>query len=58
MTTTAAEFTKILISITLIEMMVAIGLGVSVAELAAVARSWRLVAKAALANYLCAPVVT
>ena len=55
---TAAEFIKILVPITLIEMMVAIGLGVSVAELAAVARNWRLVAKAAAANYLLVPVVT
>jgi BASS family bile acid:Na+ symporter len=54
----AAEFIKILVPITLIEMMVAIGLGVSFAELAAVARNWRLVTKAALANYLCVPAVT
>jgi len=55
---TAAEFINILVPITLIEMMVAIGLGVSFAELAAVARNWRLVTKAALANYLCVPAVT
>ena len=48
---TAAEFITILVSITLIEMMVAIGLGVSFAELAAVVRNWRLVTKAALATY-------
>jgi bile acid:Na+ symporter, BASS family len=55
---TAARFINILVPITLIEMMVAIGLGVSLAELAAVARNWRLVTKAALANYLCVPVAT
>jgi len=55
---TAAGFIQILVPITLIEMMVAIGLSVSIAELAAVARNWRLVTKAALANYLCVPVVT
>jgi BASS family bile acid:Na+ symporter len=55
---TAAQFINILVPITLIEMMVAIGLGVSLAELAAVARNSRLVAKAAAANYLCVPVVT
>ena len=55
---TAAQFINILVPITLIEMMIAIGLGVSFAELAAVARNWRLVTKAALANYLCVPVVT
>ena len=54
----AAEFIKILVPITLIEMMVAIGLGVSSSELAAVARNWRLATKAALANYLCVPAVT
>jgi hypothetical protein len=47
---TTAEFIKILLLITLIEMMVAIGLGVSLAELAAVARNWRLVTKAASAD--------
>lgn len=55
---TAAQFINILVPITLIEMMVAIGLGVSFAELAAVARNWRLVTKAAVANYVCVPVVT
>jgi len=55
---TSAGFIKILVPITLIEMMVAIGLGVSLAELAAVARNWRLTTKAALANYLCVPAVT
>ena len=54
----AAEFIKILVTITLIEMMVAIGLGVRLTELSAVARDWRLVMNAALANYLCVPVVT
>ena len=55
---TAAGFIQILVPITLIEMMVAIGLSVSFAELTAFARNWRLVTKAALANYLCVPVVT
>jgi BASS family bile acid:Na+ symporter len=55
---TAAGFINILVPIMLIEMMVAIGLGVCLAELAAVARNWRLVTKAALANYLCVPAVT
>jgi len=47
---TATGFIQILVPITLIEMMVAIGLSVSFAELTAVARNWRLVTKAALAN--------
>jgi bile acid:Na+ symporter, BASS family len=55
---TAAEFINVLVPVTLIEMMVAIGLGVSFGELAAVACNWRRVTKAALANYLCVPAVT
>lgn len=55
---TSAEFIRILVPITLIEMMIAIGLGVSLADLAAVARNWRLVTKASIANYLCVPVAT
>ena len=53
-----AAFIKILVSITLMAMMVAIGLEVRLAELAAAARNWRLTTKAALANYLCIPAVT
>jgi BASS family bile acid:Na+ symporter len=49
---------NLLVTITLIEMMVAIGLGVSFADLAGVARNWRLVARAALANYVCVPAAT
>ena len=55
---TPAGFIKILVPITLIEMMIAVGLGVSLAELAATARNWRLTTKAALANYLCVPAAT
>ena len=55
---TSAQFINILVPVTLIEMMIAIGLGVSSVELTAVARNWRLVTKAALANYLCVPAVT
>jgi bile acid:Na+ symporter, BASS family len=55
---TAAGFINILVPITLIEMMVAVGLGVSLAELIAAARNWRLATKAALANYLCVPAAT
>jgi bile acid:Na+ symporter, BASS family len=55
---TSAQLINILVLVTLIEMMIAIGLGVSWAELAIVARNGRLVTKAALANYLCVPVAT
>jgi BASS family bile acid:Na+ symporter len=49
---------NLLVMITLIEMMVAIGLGVTLGDLFGVARDWRLVGRAALANYACVPVAT
>jgi BASS family bile acid:Na+ symporter len=52
------QLINILVTVTLIEMMVAIGLGVTVADLLGVARNWRLVARATLANYVCVPAVT
>jgi BASS family bile acid:Na+ symporter len=49
---------NLLVTVTLVEMMAAIGLGVTFADLAGVARSWRLAAKALVANYVCVPAVT
>jgi BASS family bile acid:Na+ symporter len=49
---------NVLVMVMLIEMMVAIGLGVTFVELAGVARNWRLVGRAALANYLLVPAAT
>ena len=49
------QLTNILASITLFEMMVAIGLGVSVSDVLRVAADWRLVSKAALASYVFVP---
>ncbi len=46
---------NILVTVTVMEMMVAIGLGVTFAEVVKVPRNLRLVAKAALANYVCVP---
>src|SRR5258706_9799536 len=46
---------NLLVTITLIEMMVLIGLKVTFAELARVAGDWRLLARAAAANYLLVP---
>jgi bile acid:Na+ symporter, BASS family len=54
----AAESVRILVPTMLIVMMTAIGLGVNFSELAAVARNWRLIVKAVLANYLCVPLIT
>jgi BASS family bile acid:Na+ symporter len=44
-----------LASITLFEMMVAIGLGVTIADVLRVARDWKLVIKAAVASYVIVP---
>src|SRR4051812_10449466 len=52
------QLINLLVTITLIEMMVALGLGVTFADLADVVRNWRLVASAALANYVWVPAVT
>ena len=48
---------NILVTITLIEMMVLIGLGVTFGEIAGIVRDWRLVARAVAANYLFVPLV-
>ena len=55
---TIDQFISVLVSIMLIEMMVAIGLGVTFVDLLAVARNWRLVLQAGLANYVCVPALT
>jgi predicted Na+-dependent transporter len=49
---------NILVTITLIEMMVAVDLGVTFGDLSGVASNRPLVGRAALANYVCVPVVT
>lgn len=50
------QIINVLATITLFEMMVAIGLGTSLADVGRVARDWRLVARAAVASYLLVPV--
>lgn len=52
------QIINILVTITLIEMMVTIGLGVTIVEVVNVARNWRLVGQAAMANYVLVPAVT
>ena len=49
------QLTNILASITLFEMMVATGLGVTFSDVLRVAIDWWLVSKAALASYICVP---
>jgi BASS family bile acid:Na+ symporter len=48
-------FVNLLAAVTLFEMMATIGLGVAVAEIAGIARDWRTVARAGLANYVIVP---
>jgi BASS family bile acid:Na+ symporter len=48
---------SILATVTLFEMMATIGLEVSFAEIVGTARNWRLVGRAALANYVCVPAI-
>jgi BASS family bile acid:Na+ symporter len=49
------EFINVLVTTTLIEMMVAIGLAVSLDDVISAARNWRRVARALAANYLVVP---
>ena len=46
---------NLLATVTLFEMMVAIGLGVRLSELVAVARDWRVLVRAGLGNYVIVP---
>jgi BASS family bile acid:Na+ symporter len=55
---TLDQLINVLVLVMLIEMMLAIGLGVTFVELAGVAKNWRLVGQAALANYVCVPAAT
>jgi BASS family bile acid:Na+ symporter len=52
---TIDQVINLLASVTLFELMVTIGLGVTFADLVGTARDWRLLARAALANYVCVP---
>jgi BASS family bile acid:Na+ symporter len=52
---TIDQLISVLASVTLFEMMVAIGLGVTFADVLGVARNGWLLARAALANYVCVP---
>lgn len=54
---TMDQVINILVTITLVELMMAIGLGAALADVIGVAAKWRLLAQAALANYVCVPVV-
>jgi BASS family bile acid:Na+ symporter len=55
---TLDQFINACVTLALVEMMVAIGLGVALSDLVDVLRDWRLVMRAALANYVCVPAIT
>jgi BASS family bile acid:Na+ symporter len=55
---TADLLIRILVTITLIEMMAAIGLGVRLQDVVRIGRDVRLLLRAAIANYACVPLVT
>jgi BASS family bile acid:Na+ symporter len=55
---TVDQLINALVTITLVEMMVTVGLGVTFADLTGVVRNWRLVVRALLANYVCVPAAT
>jgi BASS family bile acid:Na+ symporter len=52
------DWVNVLVILTLITMMVALGLGVTLVELAAVMRNRHLLARALAANYVCVPAAT
>jgi bile acid:Na+ symporter, BASS family len=52
---TSDGFVNLLAAVTLFEMMVTIGLGVTVGKIVAVARDWRILTRAGVANYVIVP---
>jgi len=55
---TVDQAINLLVTLTLVEMTLTVGLGVSLAELGGVATDWRLLVRAAVANYVCVPAAT
>ena len=49
---------NVLVTVTLVEMMVTIGLGVTTADLVKIFHDWRLMAQALVANYVVVPAAT
>jgi BASS family bile acid:Na+ symporter len=54
---TTDRLINILVTLTLVEMMVAVGLGVGFTELIEFIKKWRLVLLACVANYICIPAI-
>jgi BASS family bile acid:Na+ symporter len=55
---TIDQVINLLVTVALVELMATIGISVTTADLVAVAKNWRLVSKAVLANYVCVPAAT
>jgi BASS family bile acid:Na+ symporter len=55
---TIDQVINFLVTVALVELMATLGLSVTTADLVAVAKDWRLVSKAAVANYVCVPAAT
>jgi BASS family bile acid:Na+ symporter len=55
---TVDQLISVLVTITLVEMMAAIGLGVTFADLKDVASNWSVLLQAGLANYVAVPAIT
>jgi len=52
---TIDQLINVLVTIALVELMVAVGLGTSLSDVTAVAKDWRLLGRAIVANYVCVP---
>ena len=55
---TIDQLINVLVTVLLVEMMAAIGLGVTLGELSRVARDWRLLGRTLMANYVWFPAIT
>jgi hypothetical protein len=53
----ADRLINLLVTIAIIQMMISVGLGVTLADIGAVATDWHLLIHAAVANYVCVPAV-
>ena len=55
---TSDQWISLLVTLTLVELMIAIGLGVSLADVLEAAKEWQLTLRAVVANYLLVPAAT
>lgn len=55
---TLESLTRVLVTLTLVDMMLAVGLGTTFSDIVGVFRRWRFLGRALAANYLCVPAAT